>query len=142
MERPPPRSTLTDILFPYTTLFRSAGDGGRFRPRLPESERLHRHVPPHPRRHAGPLSEEESGSLAEAPPWSIEAVPSSRPCFRHSPAVHCVFIRRNQGRSDGGDVRHESALSRFDEALADRTEEHTSEIQSLMRTSYAFFCLK
>src|SRR3546814_7371673 len=49
---------------------------------------------------------------------------------------------------DGAPARVE-ALSRFDivwlreaDRLTDRSEEHTSELQSLMRTSYAAFCLK
>src|SRR3546814_4625446 len=71
MIRRPPRSTRTDTLFPYTTLFRS----------------------PHSRRVA-------AGRLRPLPP--------SR-----------AAVRRESGRS----------------------EEHTSELQSLMRTSYAVFCL-
>src|SRR3546814_5713387 len=77
MIRRPPRSTRTDTLFPYTTLFRS--------PRASPATPLRRYSAP-------------------APP----------------------------GRS-----RHE-------ETAADRrrSEEHTSELQSLMRISYAVFCLK
>src|SRR3546814_10727448 len=71
MIRRPPRSTSTDTLFPYTTLFRSGCPtrGGR---------------PPRP------------------------AAPGAPP---RSPRIH-------------------------------RSEEHTSELQSLMRISYAVFCLK
>src|SRR3546814_10357417 len=82
MLRRPPRSTRTDTLFPYTTLFRS----------LPE---------PGVRR----------GAFAELPP--------ARQC-RATPAV-----------------RHPLTCT----ALP-RSEEHTSELQSLMRISYAVFCLK
>src|SRR3546814_6124220 len=70
MIRRPPRSTRTDTLFPYTTLFRSFDDHFR-------------------KRRAGPID------------W----------------------------RGNGGDG-------------AARSEEHTSELQSLMRISYAVFCLK
>src|SRR3546814_4230457 len=73
MIRRPPRSTRTDTLFPYTTLFRSP---------------LHRRLP--------------RGQAVET--------------------MH--------GYSDGGWW------------VQDRSEEHTSELQSLMRISYAVFCLK
>src|SRR3546814_2572319 len=92
MIRRPPRSTRTDTLFPYTTLFRSARDPRRQRQdpagrelglqagRRPGRDHLHRKVP-----------------LGEAQPRE----------------------------------RHPH-----------RSEEHTSELQSLMRISYAVFCLK
>src|SRR3546814_8580479 len=82
MIRRPPRSTRTDTLFPYTTLFRS----------------------------------------------------------RQRPGVHAV--------SDDGE-RADRVVDQVSEAglelgarLEDRSEEHTSELQSLMRISYAVFCLK
>src|SRR3546814_3289801 len=78
MIRRPPRSTRTDTLFPYTTLFRSVRTGGRRR------TAVHR-------RRAG---------------------------------VHGAGPR-------GGSLHR-----------ARRSEEHTSELQSLMRISYAVFCLK
>src|SRR3546814_3637252 len=96
MIRRPPRSTRTDTLFPYTTLFRS------LRPcpcgRLRGDPRCLR------RRHQAPRgeSQQEAEQAGKAPrdpaPW------------RGQPAV--------------------------------RSEEHTSELQSLMRISYAVFCLK
>src|SRR3546814_14483005 len=75
MIRRPPRSTRTDTLFPYTTLFRSQGGAGHGRVRA-----------------------------------------------------------QRQGLQFGG----EAALLRKQR----RSEEHTSELQSLMRISYAVFCLK
>src|SRR3546814_1155039 len=78
MIRRPPRSTRTDTLFPYTTLFRSRRAAGR-RGALPRRVRR-----PRPRHRRG--------------------------------------LRRGEGRR--------------------RSEEHTSELQSLMRISYAVFCLK
>src|SRR3546814_6336309 len=86
MIRRPPRSTRTDTLFPYTTLFRSAI-------RLPPPS-----VP--------------SVSSAGARPWQA---PSSL---------------GSHTRSAGS------------ESSTKRSEEHTSELQSLMRISYAVFCLK
>src|SRR3546814_5963646 len=77
MIRRPPRSTRTDTLFPYTTLFRSRTGGIR--------------------------------------PWD-----------RSLSWVHTLLMRGMQ---------HSSIRSA-------RSEEHTSELQSLMRISYAVFCLK
>src|SRR3546814_1660662 len=79
MIRRPPRSTRTDTLFPYTTLFRSL-----------------------------------------------------RP--RRQPLVDAT--RRPAA---GADPQERTQFSRFS---AIRSEEHTSELQSLMRISYAVFCLK
>src|SRR3546814_1742301 len=75
MIRRPPRSTRTDTLFPYTTLFRSSA-AGRSKATIPVSEAF-------------------------------------QPC-----------------------------MSRVTRYLRSRSEEHTSELQSLMRISYAVFCLK
>src|SRR3546814_7774066 len=84
MIRRPPRSTRTDTLFPYTTLFRS-----------------------HTRRI-----------------WST---------CRWSP--HRPPVRSETGRSSTQGSRSLCGPRR-------RSEEHTSELQSLMRISYAVFCLK
>src|SRR3546814_6539603 len=93
--RRPPRSTRTDTLFPYTTLFRSpmrATD----RPR------------------SAPYARTGPSMLAQ---WVAT---------RYSP--HPLMSRR----TFNGGTR--STLT--------RSEEHTSELQSLMRISYAVFCLK
>src|SRR3546814_18115983 len=87
--RRPPRSTRTDTLFPYTTLFRS------YRFRGPQG---------------GPEDRKLGRMAAQAAPRR-GVVPAP-------------------GRS-GGSARHSA-----------RSEEHTSELQSLMRISYAVFCLK
>src|SRR3546814_4416598 len=86
MIRRPPRSTRTDTLFPYTTLFRSANSS------------------PYP-----PVN------VSMADPRASAAVPSTP-------------------RPLGGAFGSLGALR--------RSEEHTSELQSLMRISYAVFCLK
>src|SRR3546814_10154647 len=81
MIRQPPRSTRTDTLFPYTTLFRSyhqPTSGGGYTPRLRAGQRAF-----------------------------------LQPSGRQSAPWQCL-----------------------------RSEEHTSELQSLMRISYAVFCLK
>src|SRR3546814_8701179 len=88
MIRRPPRSTRTDTLFPYTTLFRS-------------------------------------------PPWDRPA-PGRWPApqFRSGHGIRARPIRRP------------AAPFPLTGATVPRSEEHTSELQSLMRISYAVFCLK
>src|SRR3546814_8581262 len=96
MIRRPPRSTRTDTLFPYTTLFRSVWRNAW---QATGSERSPGYLPDRERRRL-----ERRSSWRGAAQW-----PPLRP-----------RIRRHEGRS----------------------EEHTSELQSLMRISYAVFCLK
>src|SRR3546814_5482958 len=86
MIRRPPRSTRTDTLFPYTTLFRSHSDG--------------------------------CGC------WLHLQAPESR---------RDLIVPRWVGRRP--DISEPASHDR-------RSEEHTSELQSLMRISYAVFCLK
>src|SRR3546814_8203087 len=89
MRRRPPRSTRTDTLFPYTTLFRSLDQG------------------------------------------------------------RAAQLRRTGG-PDSGDASHPGRGEALDRRgavppraqLLHRSEEHTSELQSLMRSTYADFCLK
>src|SRR3546814_10181029 len=105
MIRRPPRSTRTDTLFPYTTLFRSS-----VRAFLSSAIRLRRGSGTH---HGSSLQ----GS--SAPPYRGGAGPSGRVCRR-------AAAGRRRGRY----------------GQPGRSEEHTSELQSLMRISYAVFCLK
>src|SRR3546814_10043359 len=94
MIRRPPRSTRTDTLFPYTTLFRSS------RP---------------------------------APAGGLEAISGdSRGSVFTEPCDYGFTERRS--------AQFPSAL--LLPSIAGRSEEHTSELQSLMRISYAVFCLK
>src|SRR3546814_20716041 len=96
MIRRPPRSTRTDTLFPYTTLFRSR-------------------IAHHAAARAGLLR--CAGDDGNRPP------------------------RRQLARDPGtGDQRYDRRLGRC--RCGSRSEEHTSELQSLMRISYAVFCLK
>src|SRR3546814_3163889 len=108
MIRRPPRSTRTDTLFPYTTLFRSRGG-----PR-PRQERGQHHVV------------ERQGE-------------------RQQPGRD--QRRRDQRQRDAEEYRQRrgAQVERgfFERAVeVARSEEHTSELQSLMRISYAVFCLK
>src|SRR3546814_4933128 len=128
MIRPPPRSKRTYTLFPYTTLFRSI---------LPHVER--REV------------EAEHLDGADQPPERADA-------------AELALAARRQAAGDGNQIVPEIARRRIGRAgqrrgarrrLADdpgigraqpridaRSEEHTSELPSLMRISYAVFCLQ
>src|SRR3546814_8432727 len=104
MFRRPPRSTRTDTLFPYTTLFRS----GRMRAtRRHRVQAIQSATAAHRRHHRG----QETPARR---PWQADTDPGAAP-------------RRLQL----GNAR----------ARYRRSEEHTSELQSLMRISYAVFCL-
>src|SRR3546814_1090836 len=111
MIRRPPRSTRTDTLFPYTTLFRSGG-GDHLAAR--EIAKV-----------AGDGGRADVEGDAEA--VVVEARPD---CGDNLAAVH-----------RDGDLPLAGAQGLL-QALQDRSEEHTSELQSLMRISYAVFCLK
>src|SRR3546814_1220674 len=107
MIRPPPRSTRTDTLFPYTTRFRS----------------VRRQVLCRGRQRLPPVGEPQ------------QAKP------RHRPEIPERLRRRAQAR--GGERRRGGEFpSRRARSSGVRSEEHTSELQSLMRISYAVFCLK
>src|SRR3546814_6742902 len=98
MLRLPPRSTRTDTLFPYTTLFRSS---------LRKTVRAAYRIVQGGRRTPAPACPRHAGREA--------------PHHRRGPTSVPIFKRiETSGRS----------------------EEHTSELQSLMRISYAVFCLK
>src|SRR3546814_6542515 len=103
MIRRPPRSTRTDTLFPYTTLFRSAPQAwscsppGQRRSRRPQAPKCD-----------GPTPLRSCKNL----PLSFAKATLQKPC-----------AGKPAGRPG-------------------RSEEHTSELQSLMRISYAVFCLK
>src|SRR3546814_10362130 len=107
MIRRPPRSTRTDTLFPYTTLFRSGCE-----------PLLHRCAD------SGLQSASHEGSSQDGRRWRRKL---SRISGRR------IYPPRPQYARRAGNVGAE------DES---RSEEHTSELQSLMRISYAVFCLK
>src|SRR3546814_20598920 len=105
----PPRSTRTDTLFPYTTLFRS--------------HQCHDHD--HEDHHHDEVGDElglgRPDHLAQFGDDLTEEGQDARALLLVAGIAHCVA------------VRHRLHL---------RSEEHTSELQSLMRISYAVFCLK
>src|SRR3546814_2276418 len=102
MIRRPPRSTRTDTLFPYTTLFRS---------------RRGVHLERHHLRRAGAGRRLDPGRPSGA-----------------------GDLRRHLGGLRDGTALGQARRRHL--VLAERSEEHTSELQSLMRISYAVFCLK
>src|SRR3546814_2698447 len=120
MIRRPPRSTRTDTLFPYTTLFRSS-----FR-RLGANPRDRRRVEFDPRKQ---VDDRRDLAIDEVAGVHIKLSLSSR-CAQRSAAQRRPDLRRRRDDPVG------------DRFQLGRSEEHTSELQSLMRTSYAVFCLK
>src|SRR3546814_1069869 len=128
MLRRPPRSTRTDTLFPSTTLFRSP----LFEPDAPRRHHprpLCLHPPPR-------LCLEESELVGR-----LAALPRHGRRLGRGAAQHRAAGAGQRGlllaREDRGEASaRRSGLSGL------RSEEHTSELQSLMRISYAVFCLK
>src|SRR3546814_10690532 len=121
MVRRPPISTRTDTLFPYTTLFRSSQvrvvDNGSRDDTLPIVQR-HAAADPRVRFIANP----------DNPGFAVACNQGAR----DSDAPWTAFV-------------HPDCLLETDELarlLAHRSEEHTSELPSLMRNSYAVFRLK
>src|SRR3546814_10098997 len=103
MIRRPPRSTRTDTLFPYTTLFRS-------------SRSLQK--------------------VQTMPHLKSLALTALLGCVALLPAAASAADGKDKKAKDPNEV-----VCRKEEVLG-RSEEHTSELQSLMRISYAVFCLK
>src|SRR3546814_4986490 len=114
MLRRPPISTRTDTLFPYATLVRSPG-------RHHLDHRAAPRRPDHQQREAG-LEQKGGDDDAQPDPAAI-------------------------GRTQHGNREQCDDAEQTDQAFhkicaSPRSEEHTSELQSLMRISYAVFCLK
>src|SRR3546814_9521348 len=98
MIRRPPRSTRTDTLFPYTTLFRSVN--------------------------------------------MQLAVGAALDCLQLNRLAHCRRASENVQQERLVLRQHGVAEHQSIPVAGRRSEEHTSELQSLMRISYAVFCLK
>src|SRR3546814_4270970 len=105
MIRLPPRSTRTDTLFPYTTLFRSMQHGAAGEVGQRQQKEQHHQRPEYQ------LADQFAAERGDEQDKAEQA-----------PYAQVIAHRDRIGRS--------------------RSEEHTSELQSLMRISYAVFCLK
>src|SRR3546814_10851778 len=125
MIRRPPRSTRTDTLFPYTTLFRSLPDPEQDSARAIRPEWL---VVIGICTHLGcvPLGQKVADPRGGWGGWFC-------PCH----GSHYD----TSGRVRKGPAPRNLVVPPY-AFLDDRSEEHTSELQSLMRISYAVFCLK
>src|SRR3546814_1180583 len=136
MIRRPPRSTRTDTLFPYTTLFRSEGartdhSVRHQNQRNPQCDmvrvRLGQRVVDHPER--------ADENARRAPCSAIQF------CRRTAPGDRCKFQSTTRRICVRGAKAWLPAFDRTDDR-GTRSEEHTSELQSLLRISTAVFCLK
>src|SRR3546814_9526925 len=130
MIRRPPRSTRTDTLCPYTTLFRSRRPAAEAQ----EGDRRGQH-----------------GARA-APVRGRDGAPALDRRRQLQPELpQALDAPDAEERPDPGVAAHPGSLARARRLPGDRprrrrvplrSEEHTSELQSLMRISYAVFCLK
>src|SRR3546814_6837371 len=146
MIRRPPRSTRTDTLCPYTTLFRSARNAAGFKVEGLYIKYFKRHYPeiqesrPEFYPDAGRASWPRKGWIAREiphPPGTQSPVAKNRSDLRS-----CLFDGRR--RLLAMLLALLGVFGEFFSPLAEmsRSEEHTSEIQSLMRISSDVFCLK
>src|SRR3546814_1077867 len=131
MSRRPPRSTLTDTLFPYTTLFRPLArrdQPPRNAPRIGE-RRLHGMTSPEAKTICG-MGALGNMFASHGPPFVAKRV-DRQGSFRQ---IRRLLMRDPMDGWPSGQWQQTVNLP--------RSEEHTSELQSLMRISYAVFCLK
>src|SRR3546814_6130763 len=121
----PPRSTLNDPLFPYTTLFRS-----RTATLFPESGLFHSRLMGNGRR---------TGDAYGLEDWLVRRAPAGRVAGRLRVRSAAAPDTRTRPAAAGAAP---PLWSGAEPAGALRTEEPTSDLKSLMRSSYADFCLK
>src|SRR3546814_2052722 len=114
MIRRPPRSTRTDTLFPYTTLFRS--EPGALGIQQPKAENN--------------AADGDNGD--EVAPETTDKITHGSPLRSYPSSVRRAWRKEKAMLRD----------SRRPGRVKMRSEEHTSELQSLMRISYAVFCFK
>src|SRR3546814_5229731 len=124
MIRRPPKSTRTDTLFPYTTLFRSNYTAERARFAVMQD------------------GKEIARMFPEKRMYDVRAMPTTEAAIRTTFLADLYVVIGDADGQGGWTVRvyHEPLVPWI--WLGCRSEEHTSELQSLMRISYAVFCLK
>src|SRR3546814_7718317 len=113
MIRRPPRSKLTDTLLPYSTLFRSD---------IPE----------------GTETIDAKGALIAPGIVDLGSFAIDMPAFAAGGITRAALMPDQSPPLDDAALIQRAAAA----GKPDRSEEHTSELQSLMRNSYAVFCLK
>src|SRR3546814_3436383 len=116
MLRRPPRSTRADSLFPYTTLFRS-------------NEFLYLDT----------IAGQNLGNLLLVGQLLKPCTPTASVCGRETEVLGAILVGHPHCLTDAVLTveRNVQCIS-----TRNRSEEHTSELQSLLRISYAVFCLK
>src|SRR3546814_6547823 len=120
MFRPPPRSTRTDTRFPYTTLFRSV---------VLRAVDQEVQLFGEDNRAVGEFARDRDGTMVIAPQEE----------HREEKDRDSHLLAGCGGPAVDDDERRKGYQR---DARDHRSEEHTSELQSLMRNSYAVFCLK
>src|SRR3546814_7629489 len=132
MIRPPPRSTRTDTRFPYTTLFRS------------KPKRTYKALELQVDR---AWDDKWAFNASYTLSWSegnAEGPVNTDTNFGDTGRTENFddpFVNRDGNGPLANDHRHQIKLRGTYAITDNRSEEHTSELQSLMRTSYAVFCL-
>src|SRR3546814_1155061 len=121
MRRRPPRSTRTDTLLPYTTLFRSV---------------LLTDTGPSIGTAAAAFTVDEDG-LANGVTQPVTGDVDGADIVKTG-----TLAGLNFGNDGPGNIVLGAVADTGLRTLSNRSEEHTSELQSLMRISYAVFCLK
>src|SRR3546814_9562659 len=121
MIRRPPRSTRTDTLFPYTTLFRS------------EAFRV-RNIDLVPSGNEGVLT-----VIARCKPRDVQLHLGTILSAEHEIFSALILLAADPRQYLGHPV---SAVYGHQPGAGNRSEEHTPELQSLTRNPYAVFCLK
>src|SRR3546814_8827867 len=128
MIRRPPRSTRTDTLFPYTTLFRSLDDLHRAKRLGDERAQIGDPVLTRARKGPDPPAKQHDGTDDE----------------RNAQKQHPRKLGGQGEKIDDPANAHHDVTQRDGCGASDhllRSEEHTPELQSLMRISYAVLCL-
>src|SRR3546814_1240689 len=156
MTRRPPRSTRTDTLFPDTTRFRShrggaAGDAFEDRFHQIAGPGVDAEAEPEAAGAAVPVRAGKAGERRHEDKAALHggrAGQRSQFLKALEQAERAAPVHRRARRVDAAVERIDRLLAadlpgdRGQQALLRRSEEHTSELQSLMRSSYAVFCLK